>query len=177
MPIPNGQRGVNFAGPGGTQGPLINLQNWDNNERIITVSFNFANAVGMDQTADAAGNLYRSFMVDLATIGNQAILKAFRSLVISVDFNPLNDAATPAPYFPVQIADLLTGQLFYVGDTAPAAALGSKVSAGFPMIIRPNTQLQFSQRAYTTLGQVFRGSGTAILTQRDIPPFSNHSNQ
>lgn len=176
MAIPNVQ-------PGGGSFPVFNGASQPNatiykdgaSDYLVTVQFDFGSANGMNAGVDHGGNNFRYFVINFATLSPNIILPKFKSVFISVDFDPL--CAINGPYTPIQLADSTIGQLLYVGCSDSASASvnikSAKATVCAPLFVNEGNQWMFSKRQDADVA--FRGAGAAIFSTREAPAFRSVS--
>lgn len=144
----------------------VGPQDW-----MVVAQFDFSSPNGFTTLTDSAGNSVKAFYVDFSSLVQNVVLPRFKSLFISVDFDPT--FSLNGPYKPLQIADNSVGQLIYLGGFDSAAqsldTKGGKTTACIPLLCQPGNVWMFSK--YADFGPSFLGVGVAIFTTWEVPPF------
>lgn len=154
-------------------------------ELVIAIQFDFGqNGQPMYQTVGNGGFTYNNFQVDPRPYFGTRPPRAFKSLLITADFNPGSNTAPP--YSPIVIQESSMGQLLYLTNKSNLAqyltqiantdfSMDSKASACFDLLSQPGSVFAFSQSVPITIPASANGSlaaGTAFLTTFRMQPFT-----
>ena len=172
--------------PGGAGFPVFTGQTqwraypWGDkgDELIIAIQFDFSSAAQPMYTTQANGLNFYNFQVDPRPFFGTRVPKAFKSLLISADFDPANSNA--APYSPIMIQESSVGQLMYLGNQMNNArdttkVTGAKACACFDLLSQPGAIFAFTKGDLQIAGGATVagnfGAGTAFLTTFRMQPF------
>lgn len=147
-------------------------------ELVIAVQFDFSDTNQPMYTTSANGLNFYNFQIDPRPYFGTRAPRAFKSLLISADFDPSNSVSPP--YSPIMVQESSMGQICYLGnqlnnarDTTKVA--GGKACACFDLLSQPGAIFAFTKADLQIVGGATVsgnfGAGTAFLTTFRMQPF------